>query len=165
MTFAFPPAQLRSPMAGRRFVVAAAVSLAMVLVAVVGYRFVPKADVRLPLVADCALDRQPACVAELPGGRMEMAISPRPIPSNQPLNVSVSLSGIRADRVEIDFAGVDMNMGHIGVRLAAAGAGRYTGQATLPVCVTGRMAWWVTVLLDTGREVISVPFRFDSGQG
>jgi hypothetical protein len=56
-----------------------------------------------------------------------------------------------------------MNMGFNRPALAPAGPGRFAGQATLPVCVTGRMTWQATVLVEAGRTRIAVPFRFDAG--
>ena len=64
--------------------------------------------------------------------------------------------------VEVSFQGVDMNMGLHRLPLAAAG-GRFVGETTLPVCVTGRMVWQATVMLETGRANVTVPFRFVSG--
>jgi hypothetical protein len=63
----------------------------------------------------------------------------------------------------VDFAGVSMNMGFNRPALVPAGPGQFTGQATLPVCVTGRMTWQATVLVEAGRTRIAVPFRFDAG--
>lgn len=145
--------------------IVATIILAMALVAVLGYRSLPKADVALPFVEDCRLDRQ-ACASDLPeGGRIGIAIEPRPIPAARPFNLRIDLAGIRPDRVEVDFTGVGMNMGVTRLRLQAAGSGRYAGQVTLPVCVTGSMVWQATVRLGLGRRVISIPFRFESRHG
>lgn len=80
----------------------------------------------------------------------------------QPLGVEVRVNGIAVDKAEIDFAGVDMNMGYNRPQLASAGGGRFAGSASLPVCITGSMAWKATVLLESGRQRISVPFSFTS---
>ncbi|MBK6632821.1 MAG: hypothetical protein IPG33_18285 [Betaproteobacteria bacterium] len=137
--------------------------LAMLLAAAIGYLWLPRADVSLPLVEDCRLDRQ-ACASTLPGGgRVVVALEPMTGATASPLRVSVSISGTQADRVEIGFQGVDMNMGLHVLPLAAVGEGRFVGETTLPVCVTGRMIWQATVLLEVGRKDISVPFRFESG--
>lgn len=140
-----------------------AVILAMLIAAGVGFMLLPKADVQLPLVENCRLDRE-ACSASLPdGGRLEMMLEPRPVTSSGPMRVIASIEGIRADKVEVSFVGVDMNMGLHRLPLAAAAGGRYVGETTLPVCVTGRMVWQATVRLEVGRKDISVPFRFESG--
>lgn len=145
--------------------IALAVALTMLLVASIGYLWLPKADVPLPLVENCRLDLQ-ACASDLPGGgRIGIAIEPRPIPSAQPFNLRIDLIGIRPDRVEVDFTGVGMNMGVTRLRPEAVGNGSYAGQVTLPVCVTGSMVWQATVRLDLGRRVVSIPFRFESRHG
>ncbi|MFZ4539441.1 hypothetical protein [Propionivibrio sp.] len=140
--------------------------LALGIVAVVGYKYSPlllaKADVTIEPVAGCDLHKQ-ACLAEIPGGgRIELSITPHPIPVVQPLQVSVTISGVVANKVEIDFAGVTMNMGYNRRALSADGNGRYASEAMLPVCITGRMLWRATLVLETGRQRIAVPFLFEA---
>ena len=140
-----------------------AVILTMLAAAAVGYLWLPRAEVVLPLVADCRLDRQ-ICSTELPGGgRLEISLAPRPVSTIKPIRVSVSIAGLPAGRVEVDFQGVDVNMGLHRLPLVAAGPDRFGGETTLPVCVTGQMVWQATVLIEADRKNISVPFRFESG--
>lgn len=150
----------------KNFLIDATVLLALVVIGAAGYWFspllLPTADVAATADAGCDLHRQ-ACGAALPdGGRLELSITPRPIPMVRPLSVDVRVSGIDVGKVEIDFVGIDMNMGYNRPQLTPAGVGRFTGSASLPVCITGSMAWQATVLLESGRRRISVPFRFDS---
>ncbi len=134
----------------------------MLIAAAVGYLWLPRADVTLPLVENCRLDRQ-ACAAPLPGGgRVVVVLEPKTAAAS-PLRVTVSVAGAQVDRVEIGFQGVEMNMGLHVLPLAAVGEGRFAGETTLPVCVTGKMLWQATVLLQVGRKDISLPFRFESG--
>lgn len=151
------------PVSDRRNIYpAVAAILAMLVAAAAGYLMLPRADVSLPLVEGCRLDRQ-TCSAALPGGgRIEMAIEPRPVLSSGPMRVVVAVEGRQPVGVEVSFQGVDMNMGLHRLPLAAAG-GRFVGETTLPVCVTGRMVWQATVMLETGRANVTVPFRFESG--
>ncbi|GAB4169567.1 MAG: hypothetical protein Fur0039_08470 [Rhodocyclaceae bacterium] len=160
-------AELRAAMkAPVDFRIAAATMLAIVLAAVLGYRFLPRADISLPLVEDCRLDRRACAVDGLPGGgRIEMAIEPRPAATARPLTLHVRLEGIRPDKVEVDFSGVEMNMGVTRLPLNAAGGGRYSAEVTLPVCVTGGMLWEAKARIDVGRRTISVPFRFETHHG
>jgi hypothetical protein len=139
-----------------------AIIVAMFIAAAAGYLWLPRADVSLPLVEGCRLDRQ-ACSSVLPGGgRVEMALEPRPVPTSGPMRVIVTVDGAQPESVAVNFEGVDMNMGLHRLPLAAAN-GRHVGETTLPVCVTGRMVWQATVMLEVGRKNITVPFRFESG--
>ena len=145
-----------------------AILLALAVFAVVAYKLAPllqpKTDVLLP-VSSCNLNQQ-ACIATLPdGGQMEFSIEPRPIPALRPLQLQASFRGSDVRRVEVDLAGIEMKMGHNRPLLAAqAGDGkRFSGQASLPVCITGSMEWEATVLVDDGKTLIAVPFRFVSG--
>ena len=143
-----------------------AIILTLACIAVVGYKVSPlllsQAELTIAPSPGCDLNRQ-ACAAELPGGgRLEMEITPRPIPLVKPLQVSVRLSGITADKLEIDFAGRSMSMGYNRQPLVADAPGRYLGQAMLPVCVTGRMAWQATLVIDSAGQKIAIPFLFDA---
>lgn len=138
----------------------------MALVAVVGYRYspllLPKADLTLTPPPGCDLNHS-ACAASLPeGGRVELAIAPQPVPVVKPLTVTATIDGLEVRHAEIDFAGATMNMGFNRQPLTAEAPNRYVGQATIPVCVTGRMAWVATLLLETDRQRISVPFHFEA---
>lgn len=144
-----------------------AMILTLILIGVVGYKLspllLPKADVIANPDPACNLQRD-ACSAALPqGGRLEFALTPRPIPVTAPLEMVVALAGIDAEKVMVDFAGVNMNMGFNRPALTPVGPGRFTGQATLPICITGRMVWQATVLIESGRTRIAVPFRFEAG--
>jgi len=144
-----------------------AIVLALILVGVVGYKLspllLPRADVLVEPEPGCDLHRA-ACRAQLPEGRrLELSIEPRPIPVTTPFELNVRFEGGAVDRVAIDFAGVDMNMGYNRTALHDDGAGRFSGRAILPVCITGRMNWQATLLIETGRQRIAVPFRFAAG--
>jgi len=143
-----------------------AMILALILVGVVGYKLspllLPKADITIAPPPGCDLHAA-ACHAALPdGGQVVLSITPRPIPVVKPLQLEVTVEGIQADRVQVDFAGVEMNMGYNRPTLASIGPGRFAASATLPVCVTGRMIWQATVLLESGRRRLAIPFRFES---
>lgn len=141
--------------------------LLIVLVVVVGYKLspmlLPKADVTVQPEAGCDLQRQ-GCLAKLPGGgSVELEMGTRPIPLVKPFEVRVNAGNLQPGRVEIDFAGIEMNMGYNRLLLAPRGDGTYVAEATLPVCITGQMAWQATVLLESGHERIAIPYRFITG--
>ncbi|MBS1230015.1 MAG: hypothetical protein H6R17_3292 [Proteobacteria bacterium] len=142
-----------------------AIILALACLAVIGYKVSPlltQADLTSAPLPACDLNTQ-ACAAELPGGgRVELTITPRPIPVVKPLQVSVRLSGMAADKLEIDFAGHSMNMGYNRLALVADGDGAYRGAAMLPVCISGRMVWQATLLIDSAGRKIAVPFLFEA---
>ena len=140
--------------------------LLIALIVVVGYKLspllLPRADVVIQPDPACNLQRQ-ACAAALPsGGSVELSMGTRPIPMVKPFEVQVTTNGVAPTRVEVDFAGIDMNMGVNRPQLAARGDGRFAGAVTLPVCITGAMDWQATVLIETGGERIAIPYRFGS---
>lgn len=143
--------------------------LLIALIVVVGYKLspllMPQADTVVHPDPGCDLQRQ-SCAVELPGGgRVELKASPLPIPMVKPFTVTVRVEGAEVRAVEVDFAGIDMNMGLNRPRLEARGNGEFVGEATLPVCITGQMDWQATVLLSTSGGRIALPYRFAAGGG
>lgn len=142
--------------------------LALLLAIAVGGHYLsplllPKADVQARPDPACDLQRQ-ACTTPLAdGGQIELSILPRPIPILTPLKVEVAIGGAKARKVEIDFAGETMNMGYNRVELNSTDGSRFVGEASLPVCVSGGMNWVATVLIETERQRIAVPYRFGIG--
>lgn len=144
-----------------------ALLLGLAILGVAGYKLAPllnpKTDVVLPL-SSCNLSRE-ACVATLPdGGEIEFSIEPRPIPALKPLQLRASFTGTEVRKVEVDFTGTDMKMGYNRPQLERHGGSDsvFSGLASLPVCITGTMQWDATVLIDTGKSIVAVPFRFVS---
>jgi hypothetical protein len=67
--------------------------------------------------------------------------------------------------VSLDFAGVAMDMGLNRVTLVPSADGRFVGETTIPVCVTGRMLWRATLVVEADRRRIAVPFLFEAPTG
>jgi hypothetical protein len=137
------------------------------LIVVVGYKLspmlLPKADVTVFPEPACNLQKE-NCVVNLPsGGTIELSLGARAVPLVKPFEVAVTARGFAPDRVEVDFVGVDMNMGYNRPELKLHGDGRFNGEATLPVCISGHMDWQATVLVEAGNQRIAVPYRFSTG--
>ncbi len=140
---------------------------AVVAVAVIKVRPLlhPEPFLLAPLDPACDLAAGP-CTAHFPGGgTATLEVEPRGIPPVAPLRIAVAIAGIAAGPVQVDFAGVDMDMGYNRVALSAVGPGRYNGQGMLPVCVRQRMAWEARVLIETPEGLLVAPFRFESARG
>lgn len=122
----------------------------------------PPAPVSGVVEAGCDLHRGP-CAARFPdGGRLEVSVTPRPIPLVTPIAVEVRLTGIGAEAVEIDFHSPDMYMGYNRRPLAAQGDGRYTGRAVLPVCVRDRMRWQLQITIRSPQGARGARFDFET---
>ena len=139
---------------------------ALIGVAVAGYQLspllMPKVDVSGVAETGCDLNQFP-CSAKLPGGgRLEFSISPRPVPFLSPLTLEVTVTDISARKIEVDFSGATMNMGFNRSELATSGSGHFVGEAALPVCVTGKMTWIATVIVETDQQRIAVPYQFEA---
>lgn len=138
--------------------------LAVLVAGVVVEKLMPSADqtvaLTLPLDKSCDL-QQGACSSSLPGGgKLTLAMTPRPIPVLRPLKLEVTLQGAKAKTVEVDFSGVDMKMGYNRPQLQESGDGHFGGETTLPICSVSSMAWRATVLVQLGDQLVAVPFEF-----
>ena len=103
------------------------------------------------------------CSAPAPGGgRVMLGIEPRPLDFGHPWRLTVTLDEIVAEKVAVDFAGLEAPTSFNRVALAPAAAGRFEGEATLPMCAFEPIDWQATVLLGTGEQRQSVPFVFNS---
>lgn len=138
------------------------------LVVVVGYKLspmlLPKADITVQPDPVCNLQREACSVALPSGGNVTLTMGTRPVPLVKPFEVQVAISGFSPARVEVDFSGIEMNMGYNRPELAARGTGSYAAEVTLPVCITGSMDWQATVLIETGSERVAIPYRFTTGE-
>lgn len=124
----------------------------------------PEASVTAPLDPTCDLHAGP-CASDIPGGgRIELSIEPRPIPLLRPLRLVVKTQGLDARLVEVDFTGIDMNMGYNRPQLKQEGERQFTGQTVLPVCITGHMAWQAAVVVTTPKLKAVAPFRFTTSR-
>ncbi len=108
----------------------------------------------------CDLHAEPCAVRFASGASVRFAIEPQSIPVVTPLRLIVQTQALDPRAVEVDFVGVDMNMGYNRVPLEQTGPGEYAGQGTLPVCVRDRMDWEARVLLHTPDGILAAPFRF-----
>jgi hypothetical protein len=123
----------------------------------------PEARVTASLNPACDLHAGP-CASDIPGGgRIELSIEPRPIPLLRPLRLVVKAQGLDARQVEIDFTGVDMNMGYNRPQLKQEGE-QFTGETVLPVCITGRMSWQAAVVVTTPKLKAVAPFQFTTSR-
>lgn len=124
----------------------------------------PETSVTAPLDPACDLNAGPCSSAIPGGGRIELSIEPRPIPLLRPLRLVVKTQGLDARLVEVDFTGMEMNMGYNRPQLKHEGEHQFTGETTLPVCITGGMAWQAAVIVTTPKIKAVAPFQFDTSR-
>ena len=139
--------------------------LVLVVIAVAGYKY--REQMRNTVIATASMDKQcmvnlSPCTASLSNASAHLTISPQPIVATRPMQVSLQLEGLEAERVEIHFRGESMNMGLSQFTLVQQAGGSYSGEAILPVCVRNSMIWIADVLATTPNGKIAFPFRFES---
>lgn len=139
--------------------------LALAVVGLFAYKYwQPQTD--LPVVSaalsSCDVQQGP-CSAVIEGvGTVTLTIAPRPIPLVEPLTIKVETKLPAIRKVDVDFSGVDMNMGYNRFTLKPVADALYEGAGMLPVCVRNRMIWEAKVMLTMNDVVYVAPFRFDT---
>jgi len=149
-------------MASKLWTIVAVLVLAILLA--VSYKlkdiFQPSVTSTAALNESCDLRSAP-CTSELPGGgKVSLSINPKDIPILRPLTLNVTIDGVEASSVEVDFIGIGMEMGYNRPKLNAIDKTNFKGEAILPVCVRSKMDWEARVLLKTDKGTIMAPFRF-----
>ncbi len=119
-------------------------------------------EITASVAADPACDlRAGPCVSRVgDDASVSFAIEPREIPLVKPLQLRVELKGLDAQQIEVDFSGVDMNMGFNRVKLERKREGLFIGGGMLPVCVRDAMEWEARVLIHARQGISSVAYRF-----
>ena len=141
---------------------ALALLLALACVGVVAVKVaLPRAGSEQRLAAQRCDPAAEGCTAALPdGARLTLSIAPNPVRPLVPLLLHLDLEAMQADRAELVFTGVHMDMGE--QRATLVGDGRqFSGQAMLPVCTTGAMTWAATVRLTRRNGTLALPFHFN----
>ena len=118
---------------------------------------------QLPLVEGCQLD-QKGCSATLPNGTvMQFEMTPKPLPTTEPIQMRASFSAGIPERVEVLFEGRDMYMGFLQYRLKpTAEVGVYQGKGSLSICTRRLMAWIAKVRVTQNGETVEIPFAFET---
>ncbi len=141
-------------------------ALTLALPIVIAYKIspilFPAPDIETLPKAGCNIV-QHACPASIPGGVVALRLLAPSSTLAGPFQVSLATQGITPDKVEIDFAGVGMDMGPSRTTLKPASDGHYTTETRLPVCITGAMQWRATVVVHMRGQRTIIPYAFLSG--
>ncbi len=93
----------------------------------------------------------------------KVRISPVPVKTERNLHVEVDVNSNGLMPVELDFEGIDVNMGLIRPKLLKAGSQKYKSGFSLPVCELKEMRWKVRLILqDPSGALFSVLFHMKS---
>lgn len=118
-----------------------------------------EAEPQTVIVPTCQVDAGPCQALFEGGGTVELRVHPAPPQAGQPFTVEAKVAGWHAERVDIEFEGVDMNMGMFRETLSGGDSGVYEARITLPVCVTGAMRWHATLIVRHSRGEAHAVFK------
>lgn len=156
------PAETSEKNTSKLWTIAAILVLALLLAVSYKLKDILKPSVTSTAALNESCDlRKGSCTSELPGGgKVSLSINPNDIPILRPLKLNVTIDGVEASTVEVDFIGIGMEMGYNRPKLSAVDKVNFKGEAILPVCVRSKMDWEARVLLKTDSGTIMAPFRF-----
>ncbi len=120
----------------------------------------PTVSVSAALDPACDLRAGPCTSTFADGSSVTFSIEPRTIPVVKPLRLQVDVTGVKADSVEVDFKGVDMDMPYNRSKLTAESEQRFVGDGIIPICIRQAMEWKGTVMVYTEQGLAIAPYRF-----
>ena len=140
--------------------------LFLAFIAVAIYKFQPLLNPELVAVApvdpECDLRSGPCIGKFADGTEVSFSIEPKTIPLVKTLQLKAEVNGVSVQSAEVDFIGLNMDMGFNRSKLKSEGEGRFSGTGVLPVCIMTVMEWEARVLLQTDQGLIAAPFRFNT---
>lgn len=103
------------------------------------------------------------CRETLPWGTLEVRVSPYPIPLMKSIEVEVNTEGFQAQKMEVAFMGVDMDMGInqqqlkrveevVTASIPSSLITRYRAKSVLPICSTGKMLWRMLISIQLDQQ-------------
>ena len=107
----------------------------------------------------CDLSKSPC---EIDGYTMELG--PFPITSEKEFTVTVRTASKLGKPLEVDFEGVENNMGLIRPKLIEGKAQTFEGKFSIPVCELSEMKWRARLILETPTGPKSLNFYFNTVQ-
>ena len=139
------------------------VTVAVALWYVTSYSLRGGEEVRwFPEEAGCDL-RLGACDASLGGaGRLRLDLGAEgEIRALERLPMTVTVEGVEAESVVVDFVGRDMDMGLHRYPLARDADGVFRGEGQIPICTEAVMPWRARVLVGTPGGRLGSGFDFN----
>lgn len=95
------------------------------------------------------------------------SISPHPIPVSTPLTLTLTppaetRTSKRPQAISVDLMGDNMDMGLIRIVLAPMADGRWEGNGSIPICVTGSMRWRARLHVQLDKKLIKADWVFNA---
>lgn len=109
---------------------------------------------------ECDLQAGPCTATMGDGTPVTFAITPRPIPVMQKLQLHVSTPR-DYKTLNVEIYGLNMNMGRYHYPLTRGADGNYSGEGMIPSCV-GRMEWRANIIAEMPTKRIGTYFTFST---
>ena len=140
----------------------AVIILLILLVSAYQFKHILQPTVAQTLAVNKNCDlRQAPCTSIIDAHRtVTLSITPRTLPTLQPLSLNVTTKGFEAKTVSVNIVGLNMDMGLNHPVLAKTTLYQFIGSTQIPVCTHNKMLWEAQVIVQTSTGRINVPFQF-----
>jgi len=108
----------------------------------------------------CDLHKTPCTATMGDGTPVTFAITPRPIPVMEKLQLHLS-SPRDYKTLKVEIYGLNMNMGRYSYTLTRGADGNYSGEGMIPTC-SGRMDWRANIIAEEPTRRIGTYFTFST---
>lgn len=112
-----------------------------------------------PASTGCDLNHE-RCTADTRWGKLNLELSPRPLPVLNPIAIDVRFDHANETRITAQLDGVDMDMGPNLATLQRVDGQNLRGQLVIPICMTGTMNWRLRLLISDGTQQQTADFSF-----
>lgn len=120
-----------------------------------------KGDARIVEVSSCDVNTT-SCKAELGDGQwIQLDISDKPIKVMKPLKVMLNVSSEAIQAQEVEFNGVNMDMGFTRFFFKPEENG-YMASAMLPICTLSKMDWQAQTNIKINDQPVLVNYYFST---
>ncbi len=117
--------------------------------------------VLFPVDETCFLT-QNTCSRTIEKGSVTLSF-PRPLPVAKTFPINLKIENIPAQKIFLKLQGVEMAMGDWSFPFTPKEKGVFEAQMMIPLCLTGKMRWRATLLIQNSEKELHIPWDFWAG--
>ena len=115
----------------------------------------------LPVDENCFLT-QNTCARNFEKASVSLSL-PRPIPVAKSFLAVLKTQNLNAQSIRLNLQGVEMAMGDLFFPFIQKEQNHFEAKTMIPLCLTGKMRWRATLLIETKEKEWRIPWDFWAG--
>ena len=113
-------------------------------------------------VHDCQISESPCSVFIGENRSLTIDVLPRGIVPTKIMDINVNLKGFNADKVLINFEGIEIDHNLPAYRFDETSSGHFNTKGLITFCTLDTMHWWANLVIFSGNESWKVSFPFET---